>query len=233
MIGIHQPDFFPWPGFFDKYLKSDIFVVLDDAYLSIGNNDWTNRTQVNFFGLKKWLTMPVGKKERSYQTLKELEYLQVKASAQRFMNQCKEYYRDRPHFDETFAFLMHCGNFENASLVEYNMNIISNLIEILQLPHIPIMFSSQLDSKGSGSRRIVEIVKILGSENYLSGQGGKGYLSERDFEIHGINLHFNNFVQDFYPQRHSSSFMAGLSVIDLMMEVGSRNASEYLISHRN
>ena len=232
MISIHQPDFFPWPGFFNKYLKSDIFVVLDDVHLSIGKNDWTNRTLVNFYGEKKWLTMPVAKKNRGLKTLKELNYLDCKMSAQRILNQCKEYYRDRPHYKEVFEFMKHCQNVESENLIEYNMNIIMNLIEYLKLPLIPIIFSSQLGSKKQGSLRIVEIIQILKSTDYLSGSGGKNYLRENLFKENGINLHYNNFFQNFYPQKHLSSFMGGLSIIDLMMELGPDNASDYLLSSR-
>ena len=232
MISIHQPDFFPWPGFFDKYLKSDIFVVLDDVHLSIGNNDWTNRTRVNFFGQKKWLTMPVGKKFRSLKTLNELNYLDVKKSYQRILNQCKDYYSDRTHFRKVFEIMEQCQNFESDNLVEYNMNIILNLIENLELPCIPIIFSSQLGSKSQGSLRIVEIIQLLKGNDYLSGSGGKNYLDEKVFKKQGINLHFNNYLQDCYPQKHLTSFMEGLSVIDLMMELGPKNASDYLLSCR-
>jgi len=30
-IAIHQPQYLPWPGYFNKILQSDIFVFLDDV----------------------------------------------------------------------------------------------------------------------------------------------------------------------------------------------------------
>jgi len=52
-IGIHQPNFFPHPGYFDKMKMCDIFVMLDDVNFSKGG--YTNRTKLT---PEKYLTLP-------------------------------------------------------------------------------------------------------------------------------------------------------------------------------
>ena len=43
-IAIHQPNFFPWAGYFLQDLFVDIFVFLDDVQYS--KNSYTNRASI-------------------------------------------------------------------------------------------------------------------------------------------------------------------------------------------
>ena len=43
-VGIHQPNFMPWVGYFYKMLHSDIFVLLDDV--SYTKRDWRSRNRI-------------------------------------------------------------------------------------------------------------------------------------------------------------------------------------------
>src|ERR1035437_1984540 len=57
IVGIHQPNYLPYLGFFDKIRRSDIFVILDDAQFSKG--DFHNRNRIKTSTGAKWITIPI------------------------------------------------------------------------------------------------------------------------------------------------------------------------------
>ena len=59
VVAIHQPNFFPWLGYFDKIRRSDIFILLDDVQFSKTGGVWSNRVKVLINGEGRWLTAPV------------------------------------------------------------------------------------------------------------------------------------------------------------------------------
>ena len=57
IVAIHQPDFMPWMGFFDKILKADLWVILDHVENNPRNTGYWNRVepsllQVMLFGFQ-------------------------------------------------------------------------------------------------------------------------------------------------------------------------------------
>ena len=61
IIAIHQPNYLPYLGFFDKMKRSDIFVIHDDCQFI--RNSWTHRNKIRVYNGWKWLTVPVKKEE--------------------------------------------------------------------------------------------------------------------------------------------------------------------------
>jgi len=56
-IGIIQPNYIPWRGFFDFVHEVDVFVFLDDAQYTV--RDWRNRNRIRTKqGETVWLTVP-------------------------------------------------------------------------------------------------------------------------------------------------------------------------------
>ena len=61
LVAIHQPNFLPWLGFFDKLAKADRFIILDTVSLQLTGGNYTNRVQMLISGHPSWVTVPVAR----------------------------------------------------------------------------------------------------------------------------------------------------------------------------
>ena len=57
IVGIHQPQYLPWLGYFGKILMSDRFVILDTVQYV--KNEWQNRNRLRTSSGWQWITVPV------------------------------------------------------------------------------------------------------------------------------------------------------------------------------
>ena len=57
IVGILQPGYLPWLGFFEQMLRSDLFVIYDDVQYD--KHGWRNRNRVKGPQGPVWLTVPV------------------------------------------------------------------------------------------------------------------------------------------------------------------------------
>ena len=64
IISIHQPEHFPYMGFFQKMSACDLFVILDNVKYKKGSFQNRNRF-LNSSGNEEWFTVPVEKKATS------------------------------------------------------------------------------------------------------------------------------------------------------------------------
>lgn len=56
IVAIHQPNYLPWLGYFQKIAQSDIFVFLDDVQFTKGG--YTNRVHIAESLTPGWLPIP-------------------------------------------------------------------------------------------------------------------------------------------------------------------------------
>ena len=57
IVAVHQPQYLPWLGYFDKIDRADIFVLLDNVQFK--KNEWQNRNRIKTAQGAQWLTVPV------------------------------------------------------------------------------------------------------------------------------------------------------------------------------
>ena len=89
-VGIMQPTFLPWLGYFALMEQVDYFVLLDDVQLSKQSWQVRNRIKMNNDN-KLWLSLPI-KKNRLYTNINEVEISDDQRLINKILNSFKHHY---------------------------------------------------------------------------------------------------------------------------------------------
>jgi hypothetical protein len=217
LVAIHQPNFFPWLGYFDKIRRADVFVLLDDvAYPRAGSGgmgSWCNRVRLSVQAEARWVTcplrhMPLGAPIRSAE-IDDMQPWRVK-----LLRTLDANYRKAPQFSVCMGMLEPLINAQESNLATFNIRAIKTVAAHLGLSP-RFVLQSQLSESGRATERLISLVKAVGGSAYLSGDGAAGYQRDELFAESGIGLAKLNFHQQAYGD--PSRFIPGLSVIDYLM----------------
>ncbi|MBT6053524.1 MAG: WbqC family protein [Candidatus Scalindua sp.] len=213
IITVHQPDFVPWLGFFDRWEKSDLYIVLDDVQFI--RRGWYHRDKIKTQNGIKWITVPVHKKGRYHQTIKEVKIDHHENWRQRHLETIQMAYKKAPNFDIVYGRLSEIYNRDHDLLINFNMTLLRLCSKMLGM-NTPVVFASEFNVKSTGSRRLVDLVKSVEGKEYLTGSGSKDYLDEELFKQAGINVCWQKFEHPVYKHLHGD-FEKKLSVLDFLM----------------
>lgn len=223
-ICIHQPDFLPYLGFFDRLLKSDLFVVLDNVqFLRRG---WHHRDKIKTLQGVQWLTVPIQKKNRYSQLIKDTKIENGTHWKRKHLSTIEQNYSKAPYFRQYIGGLQRIYEKSFDYLLDLNMELLQWSMGILGCS-IKTVFASSLPVTSTGSLRLVEIVEFLGGTTYLSGTGAKAYLEEELFTARNLAVKWQNFIHPIYPQLFGN-FVPNLSVLDCVLNCGDESGELFI-----
>tara|TARA_Y100000294_G_scaffold177007_1_gene201034 strand:- start:1406 stop:2068 length:663 start_codon:yes stop_codon:yes gene_type:complete len=210
---IHQPDFMPWLGFFEKLKKSDVYVVLDDVQFS--KRDWQNRDKIKTSQGIKWLTVPVKTKKSFYQQIGDVEIDSSLNWKSKHLKTIQHSYAQSKYFEKHFVNLSKFYSNYYKKLIDFNLGLIKYISLELRIEKKKIIKSSFLNIKSKGSQKIFDICKSLGSKYYITGEPSRDYLDCENFKKNNIFIEWYkpNYIK--YSQLHGE-FVSDLSSIDYL-----------------
>lgn len=186
-IAIHQPNYLPWLGYFDKMAKSDIFVIFDDVQLPMGGHSYETRTVINSNNGPLTLNIPV--ENRGHHLIKD-----TKLAAGRWRD--KHLKGLALSYGKSFLFweLVQVYRSNHKMLLDFNLELICLMVGWLNLAP-QIVLSSSLKVSGIGTEKILGIIKSLGGDTYISGtgNGSRRYVNEETFAANNIKLVWHSY----------------------------------------
>lgn len=222
IVVCHQPDFLPYLGYFDRLLKADVFVIMDNVQLV--HPGWPTRNRIKGPSHPIWLSVPIVKRASSFQAILEARIDHTQPWQRQTTNTIRSHYRHSPHFETYFQELERLLTEEVDLLVDLNLRLLAFFFDALQI-HIPtVVRASELGIAGKRNEFLANAVQAIGGDTYLSGGGAGDYLDVEHFHQRGIKVVIQDFRHPMYPQRYGP-FLPDLSVVDLLLNCGPDSAT--------
>jgi hypothetical protein len=215
IVAVHQPQYLPWLGYFDKIDRADIFVLLDNVQFK--KNEWQNRNRIKTAGGPQWLTVPV-----TYKFPQRIDEVGVN-NRERWQHKQRQAllsnYRQAPYWDFIAPLIEELLIPAWERLAPLNIFTVKRLAQHLGIA-TPLYVASELPAfPENPDERLIAITKHFGADTYLAGGGGRDYMELDQYERSGIKILFQEYRHPVYEQRFGA-FEPFLSVLDLLFNHG-------------
>lgn len=230
-LSAHQPHFFPWPSYFLKILRSDVFIVLDDVQFR--KNYFQNRCEISGVGCneKQWLTLPIKKNISSKSLIKEIPFSE-KFQVNDVLLKLELSYRESPFYEEVYADLKNLLHSLDENLCDFNIKTLLWCMKILNIQTEVVISSSMgMPIEKNPTQKLVNLCLNYNASSYLSGPGGRNYMDLSLFQENNISVLWHDSKNiDFSYDQSSGSFVPNLSILDMFFYVGYDKSAKLLFN---
>lgn len=222
IVAAHQPHYLPWLGYLHKLALCDVFVVVDDVQYEAQNYQNRNRLKVN--NGTTWLTVPLEHASQEEPICaRRISYRQSPKEhwQRRTFATLRIHYGRAPYFDRYADELRAVYTCRWERLVDLDLHLLALFMRWLGIEK-PIVRASTLGVTGQKTDRILQMVRAVGGDTYLSGRGGSmRYLDEERLRAGGVRVAWQSFHHPVYPQRYPRlGFVPNLGALDLLLNCG-------------
>lgn len=215
-VGVMQPYFFPYIGYWQLINYVDVFVIFDDVnYI---NRGWINRNRIILNGGVHYINLPVVKASQN----KKINELQVDISRiQECLNRIEAAYRKAPYYSLEYGKISEIiSQSSRYSVSEILESYIRSLCDYLSISSdIRVSSMIEKDNTLKGEEKIIDICKRIGADEYVNPIGGVELYHKEKFDEAGIELSFLKSRLTPYKQ-FDDTFISSLSVVDVLMFCG-------------
>lgn len=217
ILGIMQPYFFPYLGYFDLINYSDRWIVFDTVqYIRHG---WINRNRIHHPKEGDlYIVVPLKKSHRNI-VIKDVLISDDPKWKTKILGQLIHYKKRAPYFNDTYSFVQDCLSIDEKSLSRFNSLILEKTCSRLGIIFKYTYFSEMdlhlgsIEGPGDWALRISEALRV---KEYVNPPGGVDIFVPEKFKDAGIKL----TVRNIHPFEYSTGryeFIPNLSIIDVMM----------------
>ena len=212
-IGIMQPYFFPYIGYFQLIQAVDQFIVYDN--IKYTKKGWINRNRILHNGKDMMFSLPL-KSDSDYLNVDERE-LASDFNRNKLLNQIKAAYRRAPYFPHTFPLCEQVVHFEDENLFRFLHHSIVKTCEHLGITtEVKISSDIAIDHNLKNQEKVIALCNAVGASTYVNAIGGMELYSKETFREKDIELKFIKSKPFEYVQ-FDDEFVPWLSIIDVMM----------------
>ncbi len=222
-VTIHQPEAFPWLGYFNKMMLADEYIVLDNVQFR--KNYFQNRNQFLTKQGATYLSIPVDFKNNKI--IKDIRIRYNEKWQKKHLDTIKQTYGKAKCFNKHIGFFEDLYSTQIELLVDFNMKVINYIKNHLDIK-TPIFKASDLEVSGSSGELLLNICKKRDADIYISGRDGRNYLDISIFEKAGIDIVYHDFHHPEYQQFNSKKFVPYMTTFDLLFNYSAEEAKEII-----
>lgn len=212
-LGIMQPYFFPYIGYFQLIKAVDRYVIYDNIQYT--KKGWINRNRILQNGSDIYVTIPL-QKDSDYLDIKD-RFVSSSFDKIKMLNQIQNNYKKAPYFDLVMPVINDILNYDESNLFLYIFNSVKVICHYLNIKTEFIISSSiNIDHSLKGEDKVLAICKSLEATDYYNAIGGQELYSKELFKENGLNLSFLKTNPMEYKQ-FGNEFIPYLSILDVMM----------------
>ena len=214
-VAIIQSNYIPWRGYFDFIRSADLFVFYDDVQYSTGS--WRNRNRLKTSTGPEWITVPV-----NASLSRAIDQTPIASAGYdwraRHRRQIEQSLGPAPYFGDALRIWEAATHGDFASISALNIRLTHALNEYLGIRTRSVQ-SREFHLAGHKTERLIELLRRLGADAYLSGPSARQYLDEAAFRAAGIQLEYKTYDYAPYPQLWGA-FEGAVSILDLIANTG-------------
>lgn len=213
-LGIMQPYFIPYIGYWQLLNAVDEYVIYDDVNFIKGG--WINRNRILVNKVPQYFNIPMLGASPN-KLINEVGVNQDEKVINKNLRIVQAAYSKAPYFKDVFPMveeMLRCGESNLASYITVSTRMICDYLGI----RTKIFISSDIEKNNqlTGQDKVLEICHILGATEYYNAIGGRELYSFEAFQEKGIVLHFLKRNEIQY-QQFGEQFYQDLSIVDVMM----------------
>lgn len=213
-IGIMQPYFFPYLGYWQTLNAVDKYVIYDDVnYIKRG---WVNRNNILINGQKHMITIPLDGASQ-FLPINQIKITSCAKDKEKLLKTLEQAYKKAPYFNVVYPMVRDVIMEDTCLLTNALVKQFKTIAQYLDIK-TELIVSSTLDKDNSlkAQDKIIHICKLLGGTHYVNAIGGQELYNPEDFKQNGLELSF--LQTQFTPYKQfKNGFMPGLSMIDILM----------------
>lgn len=210
-LGIMQPYFMPYIGYWQLMAAVDTYVVYDDVNYIKGG--WVSRNNILLNGQKHMFTITLNGASPN----KLFKEITIKDDFKKFSRLLESAYKKAPYYSNVVVLLEKIYNFDDKSLGAFMMNSFKVILDYLGIK-TQLILSSTLnkDNNLRGKDKVKNICRLLNANTYYNAIGGLELYNKDEFKEAGVDLFFLKSELNQYTQ-FNNEFVSGLSMIDILM----------------
>jgi hypothetical protein len=217
-IGIMQPYFLPYIGYFSLIKHTERFVLADSVQFI--RHGWIARNRILKPGSGwQYISVPLIKYSQDTK-IRDIRIKNALDWRNNILRQLEHYKKRAPFYRDTIEVLKTAFNIETESIVRLNAHVLKTVCGYIGVGLNVDIFSEMHLSIGdvkAPDEWSLNICKALGNvDEYWNPEGGLEFYDRSKYETAGIDINFIKVNLPSYPQRRPE-FEAGLSIVDVMM----------------